>query len=144
MIQAFNRGLVVVVGVATITTFTAINLPDVAAQDKTKCISQITGKAGNVFSGDCIPNGLWINPSYGAEYARLMRIAIQAAANKDDYDTAIINFSRAQRISGVTDSEVRRGLLGAIMAKSIQKNPVQGYFPSRIWLLVTGEFSEGG
>jgi hypothetical protein len=141
--QAFNQGLLVI-GVAAITTFTAIDLPAFAAKGDTKCISQITGKAGNLFSGDCIPNGLWLNPKYGEEYARLMRIAIQAAANRDDYDTAMINFSRAQRISGVTDSEVRRGLLGAIMAKSLQKNPVQGYFPSRIWLLVTGEFSEGG
>ena len=141
MRQAFNQ--VLVLGVAAITTFTAIHIPVVAQNNSTKCVSQITGKAGNLFSGDCIPNRLWINPSYGAEYGRLMRIAIQAAANRDDYNTAIINFSRAQSISGVTDSEVRRGLLGAILAKSLQKNPVQGYFPSRIWLLVTGEFSEG-
>ncbi|MBD2211108.1 hypothetical protein H6G27_14605 [Nostoc linckia FACHB-104] len=142
MRQVVNQGLLGVV--IAMTTVTAINIPGVFAQDKPKCISQITGKAGNLFSGECIPNGLWINPSYGKEYARLMRIAIKAAANKDDYDTAFINFSRAQAISGVTDSEVRRGLLGAILAKSLQKNPVQGYFPSRIWLLVTGEFSEGG
>ncbi|BAY23387.1 hypothetical protein NIES2100_31520 [Calothrix sp. NIES-2100] len=141
MRQAFNQ--VLLVGVTAITTFTAINLPVFAAKDDSKCISQITGKPGNIFSGDCIPNGLWINSNFGAEYARLMRIAIKAA-NREDYDTAIINFSRAQSISGVTDSEVRRGLLGAILAKSLQKNPVQGYFPSRIWLLVTGEFSEGG
>jgi len=140
--QTFNQVLVGVV--VAITTVTAINTPGVFAKDESKCISQITGKPGNLFSGECIPNGLWINPGYGIEYARLMRIAIKAAANKDDYDTAFINFSRAQTISGVTDSEVRRGLLGAILAKSLQKNPVRGYFPSRIWLLVTGEFSEGG
>ncbi|MDZ7959999.1 MAG: hypothetical protein RMY34_19305 [Aulosira sp. DedQUE10] len=142
MIQVFNQVLLGVVIVST--TVAAINISGVSAQNKAKCISQITGKAGNIFSGECIPNGLWINSSYGIEYARLMRIAIKAAANKDDYNTAFINFSRAQTISGVTDSEVRRGLLGAILAKSLQKNPVQGYFPSRIWLLVTGEFSEGG
>ncbi|OUL18184.1 hypothetical protein [Nostoc sp. 106C] len=141
MKQVFNQVLLGVV--AAITTFPTINISVFAAKADSKCISQITGKPGNLFSGDCIPNGLWINPNYGLEYARLMRIAIKAAANKDDYNTAIINFSRAQGISGVTDSEVRRGLLGAILAKSLQKNPVQGYFPSRIWLLVTGEFSQG-
>ncbi|OUL34288.1 hypothetical protein BV372_14315 [Nostoc sp. T09] len=141
MRQVFNQVLLGVI--AAIITFPTINIPVLAAKDDTKCISQITGKPGNLFSGDCIPNGLWINPKYGLEYARLMRIAIKAAANKDDYNTAIINFSRAQAISGVTDSEVRRGLLGAILAKSLQKNPVQGYFPSRIWLLVSGEFSQG-
>jgi hypothetical protein len=139
--QVFNHFLVVV---AAITTFTAINIPVVLGKEDLKCVSQITNKPGNLFSKDCIPNRLWINPDYGLEYGRLMRIAIKAAANRDDYDTAIINFSRAQAISGVRDLEVRRGLLGAILAKALQKNPVQGYSPSRMWLLVTGEFSQGG
>ncbi|WP_017652805.1 hypothetical protein [Fortiea contorta] len=142
MKQILNQ--VLVGAIAAVTTIAATNISPAVAQSDPKCISQITNKPGKLFSGDCIPNALWINPDYGAEYARLMRIAIKAAANKDDYDTAFINFSRAQGISGVTDSEVRRALLGAILAKAIQKNPVQGYFPSRIWLLVTGEFSEGG
>lgn len=142
MKQAINQ--VLVAAIATFTTIAATNIPSAVAQNDPKCISQITNKPGKLFSGDCIPNALWINPDYGLEYARLMRIAIKAAANKDDYDTAFINFSRAQGISGVTDSEVRRGLLGATLAKAIQKNPIQGYFPSRIWLLVTGEFSERG
>jgi ABC-type sugar transport system substrate-binding protein len=142
MNQAINQ--VLVTAIATVTTIAATNIPSAVAQKDPKCLSQITNKPGKLFSGDCIPNALWINPDYGLEYARLMRIAIKAAANQDDYDTAFINFSRAQGISGVTDSEVRRGLLGATLAKAIQKNPIQGYFPSRIWLLVTGEFSERG
>ncbi len=142
MRQALNQ--VLVVAVAAITTVTTTAFPVTAGNNDTKCVSQITNKPGHLFSGDCIPNGLWINPDYGLEYGRLMRIAIKAAASRDDYDTAFINFSRAQGISGVTDSEVRRGLLGAILAKAIQKNPVQGYSASRMWLLVTGEFDSRG
>ncbi|MFH7025908.1 MAG: hypothetical protein ACHBN1_11005 [Heteroscytonema crispum UTEX LB 1556] len=137
MKQARDR--VLVVAVTAVTTVTAVT-PAMGNKADSGCISQITSKPGSVtILGDCIPNRLWINPDYGFEYGRLMRIAIASAANRDDYDTAMINFYRAQQISGVKDSEVRRGLLGAIMAKALQRNPVRGYSPSRMWLMVTGE-----
>jgi hypothetical protein len=136
--QALPR--VLVVAIAAINAVAATVTPAMGNRPDSPCISQITNKAGSIsILGDCIPNRLWINRDYGFEYARLMRIAIASAANRDDYDTAMINFYRAQQISGVTDSEVRRGLLGAIMAKALQRNPVRGYSPARMWLMVTGE-----
>ncbi len=120
---------------------TTLTTPSFAQNNRPQCFSQFTKKQGNLNdSGDCIPYQLDVNPEYGAEYTRLMRIAINAAANKDDFNTAIINFYRAQEISGIADLEVRRGLLGAIMARAVQKNPVTGYSSARMWLLITGEY----
>jgi hypothetical protein len=134
------RDRVLAVTITAVTTIAATVTPVMGNRPDSSCNSQITNKPGSVtILGDCIPNRLWINRAYGLEYGRLMRIAIASAANRDDYDTAMINFYRAQQISGVTDSEVRRGLLGAIMAKALQRNPVRGYSPSRMWLMVTGE-----
>jgi hypothetical protein len=125
---------------AAVVIATTLTTRSFAQNNRSKCVSQFTNKPGNLTdSGDCIPYQLWVNAEYGAEYSRLMRIAINAAT-KDDFNTAIINFYRAQEISGVTDSEVRRGLLGAIMARAIQKNPVTGYSAARLWLLITGEY----
>ncbi len=136
MRKQFNKCVLIAVVIAT-----TLTTPVFAQGKRAQCVSQFTNKPGNLtVSGDCIPYQLWVNPEYGEEYTRLMRIAINTAATKDDFNTAIINFYRAQEISGVTDSEVRRGLLGAIMARAIQKNPVAGYSPARIWLLITGEY----
>jgi hypothetical protein len=128
----------VLIAVVIVTTLTT---PSFAQNNRSQCFSQFTKKQGNLSdSGDCIPDPLEVNAEYGAEYSRLMRIAINAAL-KDDFNTAIINFYRAQEISGIADLEVRRGLLGAIMARAVQKNPVTGYSPVRMWLLITGEYA---
>ncbi|MEO0969876.1 MAG: hypothetical protein AAFX80_16480 [Cyanobacteria bacterium J06639_18] len=127
--------------VASMTIVTSIVNPAFANNRPAQCVSPITNTPGNIrYTGDCIPRPLWINPNYGSNYARFMRVAIKSAVNKYDYDTAIINFYRAQEISGYRDPEVRRGLLGAVMAKAIKKTPVPGYSHPRIWLLVTGEY----
>ncbi len=143
--KQFNKCVLIAVVIATTLTEPGFaqgkRCSSGSRQGRSQCVSQFTNKPGNLtISGDCIPYQLWVNPEYGEEYTRLMQIAINTGANKDDFNTAIINFYRAQEISGVTDSEVRRGLLGAIMARAIQKNPVAGYSPARIWLLITGEY----
>ena len=127
--------------VASTTIATSIVNPAFGNSRHSRCVSPITNTPGSVrYTGDCIPHPLWINPNYGSRYAQFMRVGIKSAVNKYDYDTAIINFYRAQEISGYQDPEVRRGLLGAVMAKAIKKNPVPGYSHPRIWLLVTGEY----
>lgn len=136
MCKQLNKCVLVAVIIAT-----NITARSFAQSSRSQCVGQFTSKPGTLtVTGDCIPYQIWVNPAYGAEYTRLMRIAIGAAANRNDFNTAIVNFYRAQEISGVTDSEVRRALLGAIMARAIQKNPVSGYSPTRIWLLITGEY----
>ncbi|WP_161938143.1 hypothetical protein [Mastigocoleus testarum] len=127
--------------VSSTTIVTLIVNPTFANSRPAQCVSPMTNTPGNIrYTGDCIPRPLWINPNYGSNYARFMRVAIKSAVNKYDYDTAIINFYRAQEISGYRDPEVRRGLLGAVMAKAIKKTPVPGYSHPRIWLLITGEY----
>lgn len=127
--------------VAFTTIVASIVNPTFANSRSAQCVSPITNTPGSIrYTGDCIPRPLWIDPNYGSNYARFMRVAIKSAVNKYDYDTAIINFYRAQEISGYRDPEVRRGLLGAVMAKAIKKNPVPGYSHPRIWLLITGEY----
>lgn len=116
-------------------------LPSLSQTRGDECTSQITKTPGfNNFAGECIPVRLRINPGYGNEYIRLMRIAIESVTKREDYDTAIINFYRAQQYSGNSDLEVRRGLLGAEMAKAIKKHSTSGYSPLRMWLLITGEY----
>jgi hypothetical protein len=144
MRKQINKSLLLsVVMVTTLTTpsFAQYEPLPPKTRSRSQCVSQLTNKRGTItVQGDCIPYQIWINPEYGTEYARLVQIGIERAASKNDYNTAIINFRRAQRISGVTDSEVRRALLGAVMAKAIQENPVTGYTPRRLWILVTGEY----
>ncbi|MEM7726859.1 MAG: hypothetical protein AAF208_10875 [Cyanobacteria bacterium P01_A01_bin.45] len=127
---------------AASTTFILLNISFVSANTgQSRCTSNITNTPGSLrYTGDCIPRPLWINPSHGYNYSRYMQVAIKSAIYKYDYDTAIINFKRAQAISGYKDPEVRRGLLGATIAKAIKKNPVPGYSHPRIWLLITGEY----
>ena len=55
---------------------------------QSECFSQFANKLGyfsnsRTNSGDCIPYPLEVNPEYGAEYSRLMRIAINAGTNND-------------------------------------------------------------
>ncbi len=114
--------------------------PALAQQSNYNCVSEITKTPGSIAKGCCIPHGLSINLSYGSEYARLMSKAI-TASYADDYDTAIIHFKKAQTLSGSSDSEVARGLLGATMAKHIKNNPDKKRTPYQVWLLVTGEYS---
>ncbi len=112
-----------------------------AVVDERDCVREIATTARTREYGERIPHRLRINPAYGSEYARLMNIAIKAGAIKKDYDCAIINFRRAQEISGATDSEVRRGLLGATLAKQIQSNPNETSSPYQVWLILTGEYA---
>jgi hypothetical protein len=128
-------------GVTTVfaTLITSLT-PALASDTKFNCVSEITKTAGSMAKGSCIPHGLSINLSYGSEYARLMSKAI-TASYMNDYDTAIIHFKKAQTISGSSDSEVARGLLGATMAKHIKNNPDKRHTSYQVWLLVTGEYS---
>lgn len=128
--------MVVIVGIA----MTSVPRPALAGDSD--CVSEITKTPGSIEYGDCVPHRLWINPAYGSEYARLMQIAINAGGTGNDYDTAIINFRRAQTISGVTDSEVRRGLLGATLAKQAKETQDGTHTPYQVWLRVTGEYSD--
>ena len=116
--QAIKPFLIVVIGGIAMTS-----VPRSALAGESDCVSEITKTPGSIEYGHCVPHRLWINPAYGAEYARRKQIAINAGGTGSDYNTAIINFRRAQIISGVTDSEVRRGLLGATLAKQAAERP---------------------
>jgi hypothetical protein len=114
--------------------------PVLAQQGNYNCVSEISKTPGSITQGSCIPRGLSINLNYGAEYAKLMSKAI-AASYVNDYDTAIIHFKKAQSISGSSDAEVARGLLGATLAKQSINSPDGRRTPYQVWLLVTGEHS---
>jgi hypothetical protein len=98
----------------------------------------------------CLPPPLAIIPGYGKEYARIMRKGIQAGI-RGDYDTALINFRRAQQIEiaknylGYNNREALRGINGALVAMRYQQNPhpSKRLTPQFFWYYWTGTGDRG-
>jgi len=93
----------------------------------------------------CLPPPLAIIPGYGKDYTRLMKTAIRAGI-RGDYNTALINFRRAQQIEisknylGYTNREALRGINGAMVAHryQLEPHPVKRLTPKFFWYYWTG------
>jgi len=98
----------------------------------------------------CLPPPLAIIPEYGKNYTRLMKTGIRAGI-KGDYNTALINFRRAQQIEiskdylGYTNREALRGINGAMVAQRYQLEPhsVKRLTPKFFWYYWTGTGDRG-
>lgn len=98
----------------------------------------------------CSPPPLAIIPRYGEDYAGLMRNGIRAGI-RGDYDTALINFRRAELIEisknylGYRNREALRGINGARLAKryKLYPHPVKRLTPQFFWYHWTGTGNRG-
>ena len=94
----------------------------------------------------CLPPSIKVPSSLkGTDYERYMNIAINAGANKDDYDTAMINFDKAlAEVQNSSDSEAKRaserGYKAAFLAKVAKGTDNKPY---TFWLLVSGVYGNG-
>ena len=98
----------------------------------------------------CLPPPLVIIPEYGKEYTRLMKTGIRAGI-RGDYNTALINFRRAQQIEiakgylGYANREALRGINGAMVAQRYELEPhaVKRLTPKFFWYYWTGTGDRG-
>lgn len=106
-----------------------------------KCYSTLAQTEGIYDYGLCIPNPIKINYPPNNNYDKYMIKAVDAAAEKGDYDSAIINFLRALKIKPNSLS-AQRGLQASKAAKEqkkIQEHSDEGQnLAYVVWVKISG------
>lgn len=121
-------------------------IPSLKAQAKeTRCHNRVTGMTGTLsYDSLCISPTLKVPREYrDTAYEQYMKTAMNAAANFNDFNTALINFQKAmQQVPPGSDAyrEARRGYQAAWLAKQAQSHPT--FDPYLIWLQVSGVYHD--
>lgn len=107
------------------------------------CQSQFTKLPARIEYDICTPQALYISQySNNSTYIKYMSTGMELAAEKSDWDSAMINFKKAYSLANTEGEreEAERGYKGASLAKYLQNNPgsTEGVKPYAGWVYVTG------
>ena len=106
-----------------------------------KCFSELARVNGTYEYGHCVPTPINLSYKSQNQFDKYMSIAVDAAAENGDYDTAIINFRRALQIRP-NSTDAQRGLKAASAAKEQAKiweyNSSEENSSYLIWVKISG------
>lgn len=110
------------------------------------CRSQFTDRTARIEYGSCTPEALFVSQhNINPAYTKFMYLGMELAADKSDWNSAMINFKRAYNVAQNKGEhqEAIRGYKGAFLAKYLDNSQkVQGVSPYGGWVYVTGVRSQ--
>ncbi len=107
------------------------------------CQSSFTKLPARIEYDTCTPQPLYLNQySSNSTYIKYISAGMDLAAEKGDWDSAMINFKKAYNFANNEgeQEEAERGYKGASLAKYLQKHPgsTEETNPYGGWVYVTG------